>query len=72
MSGCTRRICQNSAFRSPTEFLRKYDDLFRYFFSIRLLSRRNADVGRRCDMAQIRWYLLLGGEWLRDVDVDHS
>src|SRR5882762_3376562 len=72
VSGCTRRICQNTAFRSSTEFLRKYDDLLRYFFSIRLLRRRNADVGRRCDMAQIRRYLLIGGEWSTDVDVDHS
>src|SRR2546422_985232 len=71
VSGCTRRVCQNTAFRSSTEFLRKYDDLLRYFFSIRLLRRCNANVSRGCDMTQIRRYLLIGGEWTSDAHVNN-
>src|SRR5580693_9377323 len=72
VSSCTRWICQNTTFCSSTQFRWKYDDLLRYFFSIRLLSRRNADVRRRSYMAQIRRYLLIGCEGLLDINMDHA
>src|SRR6202040_1386739 len=72
VSSCTRRVRQNTTFCIPAQFPWKYDDLLRYFFSIRLLSRRNADIRRGRDMTQIRRYLLIGCEWLFEINVDHA
>src|SRR6476661_6509702 len=69
--GCARRVCQNTAFCSSTQFRWKYDDLPRYFFSI-LLSRRNPHIRRGRDVTQIRGHLLIGCEGLLDINVDHA
>src|SRR5580700_12008040 len=71
VSSCARRVCQDTTFCSSTQFRWKYDDLLRYFFSIRLLGRRNADIRRGRDMTQLRRFLLIGCEGLLDVNVNH-
>src|SRR5664279_1302205 len=72
VGGCPRRVCQDTAFRSPTQLRRKYEDLLRYLLSVRPLSRRDADIRRSCNMAQIGGYLFIGGEGLLDNHVDQA
>src|ERR1700733_4255989 len=45
---------------------------FATFFPVRLLSRRNTDIRRGCDMTQIRRDLLIGCEGLLDVNMHHA
>ncbi len=72
VSRCTWGVCEDAAFRSPTQLRGKYENLLRHLLPVRLLGRRDADIRKRGDMTQIGGYLLVGCEGLLDSNVDRA